>query len=316
MAAPPPAKRARPAAPARRPDAAPRSPVPRYTVMLSGSDLQDTLGLVRGEAGFAAATDLETLLRAISACDFLASIGRKFSVTSAALPAAAAVCARLLPGAEPVAAAEARAAFHAVMERTSFGPALWATVSLETVGRLASCCQADARGRAVADMARAELARRLAALPDLELAMLRAHAAGPVAGLARAELLRRHPQLTLMTETSLKAAVRAFGGEGGGGQTADFRHSPKAEAKYGRVGLWDVSKVTSLAYLFAGCENFNEDISAWDVRRAESLRGMLSAASSFSQPLGAWEVSPCADTGDMLDGAAAFELPANAPWYI
>ena len=54
-------------------------------------------------------------------------------------------------------------------------------------------------------------------------------------------------------------------------KTADFRHSPKAEAKYGPVGLWDVSKVTSMGELFMGCINFNEDISAWDVRCTESL---------------------------------------------
>ena len=137
---------------------------PRYTVMLSEADLRDGLGLLRGGAEFAAAADPETLARAVAACDFLGT---------ATLPAAAAVCARLLPGAEPAAAEEARAAaakaveamaaaeaaraaaelartkteaarleaarleavqaagpaqsaFHAVMDQTSFGPALWA----------------------------------------------------------------------------------------------------------------------------------------------------------------------------------------------
>ena len=149
-------------------------------------------------------------------------------------------------------------------------------------------------------MARAELAQRIAGMPDMELAMLRAHAAAPVAGPARAELLRRHPQLTPMTNESIKAAVRAFCEEDCGwfgtfgssdqGGTADFRHSPKAEAKYGPVGLWDVSELTSMYRLFFGCKNFNEDVSAWDVRRAEELSNMFCFASSFNQPLGVWTV--------------------------
>ena len=98
-------------------------------------------------------------------------------------------------------------------------------------------------------------------------------------------------------------------------KTADFRHSPKAEAKYGPVGLWDVSEVTSMEDLFYYYENFNEDISAWDVRRAEDLDYMFYRASSFNQSLGAWAVRPGANTEEMFADATAFELPANAPWY-
>ena len=150
--------------------------------------------------------------------------------------------------------------------------------------------------------------------------MLRAHAAAPVAGPARAELLRRHPQLTPMTTVSIHAAVKAFckedgGWTGMGPRAADFRHSPNAEAKYGPVGLWDLSEVTSMPYLFIGCRNFNEDVSAWDVQRAESLCYLFNSASSFNQPLGTWAVRPGADTYAMFDNATAFDRAANAPWY-
>ena len=153
--------------------------------------------------------------------------------------------------------------------------------------------------QAVAGVARAELARRIGSLVDRELAMLRAHAAAPVAGPARAELLRRHPQLTPMMNQSIAAAVRAFCEEDGGWidngyRTADF-HSPKAEAKYGQVGLWDVSEVRSMDSLFNRCVNFNEDVSAWDVGRAEFLSMMFASASSFNQSLGAWAVRPGAN---------------------
>ena len=290
--------------------------VHRYTVMLSESELRDGLALLRGGVTFAAAADLDALVRAVAACDFLGA---------GALPAAAAVWARLLPGAEAAAKVEAKEAFLGVVERTSFGPALWATVPLEEVGRLARTVgqeeQGDAHVQAVADMARAELARQIAGLPDLELAMLRAHAAAPVAGPARAELLRRHPQLTPMTNDSIKAAVRAFCEEDGGWsdedgeKTADFRQSPKAEAKYGPVGVWDVSGVARMSNLFNGCTNFNEDISAWDVRRAEHLVGMFDCASSFNQPLGAWDVRRAEDLSDMFAQASSFNQPLGA-WDI
>ena len=154
-------------------------------------------------------------------------------------------------------------------------------------------------------MATAELARRILGLPDLELAMLRAHAAAPVAGPARAELLRRHPQLKPMTNESLKAAVEALCEEDGeydddGDKMADFRQSPKAEAKYGPVGLWDVSEVTCMAYLFCECVNFNEDISAWDLRWVKNLRGVFAFAPSFNQPLAAWDVRQVTHFGHMV----------------
>ena len=209
------------------------------------------------------------------------------------------------------------------MEQTSFGPALWAIVPLEEVGRLSvgGGDQADERAHAVAGMAQTELARRIAGLSELELAMLRAHAGAPVAGPARAELLRRHPQLTPMTDDSIKAAVEAFCKEGGGlddedgYRIADFRQSPKAEAKYGSVGLWDVSKVKDMNDLFYQCKNFNEDISAWDVRLAEDLGGMFYEASSFNQPLGAWDVQQVEDLNSMFGGASSFNQPLAA-WDV
>ena len=194
---------------------------------------------------------LEALARAVAACDFLGA---------GALPAAAAVCGRLLPGAEAAAEEETKEAFLGVMERTSFGPALWAVVPLETVGLLAGSDGQDEQGDehvlAVAGMARAELGRRILGLPDLELAMLRAHAAAPVAGPAQAELRRRYPQLAPMTDATIQEAVLAFCEEGGGREKATFLHSPNAEARYGPVAAWDVSGVQNMSYLFSCCESF------------------------------------------------------------
>ena len=122
-----------------------------------------------------------------------------------------------------------------------------------------------------------------------------------------------------MTNESIRVAVRAFCEEDGGWidngyRTADF-HSPKAEAKYGQVGLWDVSEVRSMDSLFNRCVNFNEDVSAWDMRRVENLAQMFHGASSFNQPLGAWVLRPGALTHVMFYEATVFDRAANAPWY-
>ena len=134
--------------------------VPRYTVMLSEADLRDAFGLLRGGAEFVAALDLEALVRAVVACDYLgaaalpaAVCGCGLRLRSAAAVCAAAVCARLLPGADAAAEEEAKEAFLNMMERTSFGPALWATAPLEEVSRLAGGVgqeeQGDAHRRAL-----------------------------------------------------------------------------------------------------------------------------------------------------------------------
>ena len=322
----------------------------RYTISLSRPEIRDAFALwglcYSGQtaAGFAAAADPGELARAVAACDFLGGV---------ALPAAAMVCTRVLPGTEPAAAEEPREAFFAVMERTSYGPALWGTMPVEDVDRLSAGGdgQADERGQAVAGMARAELSRWLASLPnkelarlsgtgggravagiaqglgvargaslelarripgqpDKELAMLRAHAGAAVVKLARAELLRRHPQLTPMTTDSLRVAVQLFCEEDGGRwapESANFRHSPNAAAQYGPIALWDVSGVRSMYSLFERCTNFTENL----VR-------MFAGASSFNQPLGAWDIRrapkiPVARTTGKFHGATAFGRAANAP---
>ena len=37
------------------------------------------------------------------------------------------------------------------------------------------------------------------------------------------------------------------------------------------AGIPDLSHITSLKKMFAGCENFNSDISGWDVSRVQEI---------------------------------------------
>ena len=36
------------------------------------------------------------------------------------------------------------------------------------------------------------------------------------------------------------------------------------------ISTWDVSNVTDMNYMFAGCEKFNQDISKWDVSKVKN----------------------------------------------
>ena len=84
--------------------------------------------------------------------------------------------------------------------------------------------------------------------------------------------------------------MEAFCEEGGGRETADFLHSPQAEAKYGPVSAWDVSAVTNMQELFEGCEAFDQPLGAWKVDQVTDMNGMFVGAAAFDQPLGAWKV--------------------------
>ena len=75
------------------------------------------------------------------------------------------------------------------------------------------------------------------------------------------------------TNASLRAAVKAF-----------FEDKAACERRHGKIGTWDVGRVTDMSALFpafgrgqTNTNNFNEDISAWDTSVAESWLNFLDA---------------------------------------
>ena len=54
------------------------------------------------------------------------------------------------------------------------------------------------------------------------------------------------------------------------------------------VSDWDVSRVTSMEYMFDGCVNINKDFSRWDVSNVESMRGMFNGCRDFNAELSGW----------------------------
>ena len=103
-----------------------------------------------------------------------------------------------------------------------------------------------------------------------------------------------------------------------------------AVTRYGDVGLWDTSRVTDMAYLFAYDDNFNEDLSLWntskvtdmegmfkltyfnsdlsewDTSRVTSMKSMFEQAYSFNGDISRWNISNCTDTSQMFYFAVEF----------
>ncbi|KAH8057273.1 hypothetical protein JL722_6925 [Aureococcus anophagefferens] len=86
-----------------------------------------------------------------------------------------------------------------------------------------------------------------------------------------------------------------------------------AEVKYGPIGRWDTSKVTSMKALFcatgagerclrfngekmaeelrAAGKSFDEDIGAWDTSRVTDMYAMFGHADAFDQDIGSWDTA-------------------------
>ncbi|GIS52565.1 MAG: hypothetical protein Ct9H90mP28_2810 [Paracoccaceae bacterium] len=56
-------------------------------------------------------------------------------------------------------------------------------------------------------------------------------------------------------------------------------------------GGWDVSSVTSMAWMFKFATNFNQDIGDWDVSSVTSMYWMFHYAEAFNQDISGWDVS-------------------------
>ena len=88
--------------------------------------------------------------------------------------------------------------------------------------------------------------------------------------------------------------------------TGTSSEKTQAQSTYGEIGTWDVSQVTSLASVFNGKTNFNDDISNWDVSNVTVFEFCFLDASSFNQNIGSWNVSSGINFNYMFTNATSF----------
>lgn len=72
------------------------------------------------------------------------------------------------------------------------------------------------------------------------------------------------------------------------------------------AGHPNLSRVTSMAYMFSGASSLNEDISSWDVSGVTDFNRMFQFASDFNQSLNGWDVSNAVDMGGIFQSATTF----------
>ncbi len=72
------------------------------------------------------------------------------------------------------------------------------------------------------------------------------------------------------------------------------------------IGVWDVSKVTDMSYMFYHSK-FNQDISDWDTSNVTAMKYMFGEAANFNQNLTSWNVSN-------VSNCSSFDLNSNTDW--
>ena len=73
----------------------------------------------------------------------------------------------------------------------------------------------------------------------------------------------------------------------------------------------DLSQVTYMFGMFAGCTSFNQPLNSWDVSQVTDMSSMFSGCTAFNQPLNNWDVSQVTDMSSMFSGCTAFNQPLN-----
>ena len=72
----------------------------------------------------------------------------------------------------------------------------------------------------------------------------------------------------------------------------------------GRIGHWDVRRVTTMEDMFHGATRFNQPLDSWDVSAVRSTARMFCDTPSFDQPLGAWRLDSVESVERMFCGSA------------
>ncbi|GAA4237345.1 hypothetical protein GCM10022291_23930 [Postechiella marina] len=79
----------------------------------------------------------------------------------------------------------------------------------------------------------------------------------------------------------------------------------------GNINDWDVSNVTNMSYFLIGARSFNQPLNLWNVSNVENMSGMFFSCKEFNQPIGNWTTTSVTNTSRMFNGASVFNDPLN-----
>lgn len=77
---------------------------------------------------------------------------------------------------------------------------------------------------------------------------------------------------------------------------------PGLDVRNIKINKWNVSNVTNMSGMFAGCWYFVGDISSWDVSKVTDMSFMFKYCSHFVGDLSKWDVSKVVDMSSMFRG--------------
>ncbi|WP_338790139.1 BspA family leucine-rich repeat surface protein [Bernardetia sp. MNP-M8] len=77
----------------------------------------------------------------------------------------------------------------------------------------------------------------------------------------------------------------------------------------GDIRNWNTQNVTDMSAMFAGCSSFNGDIGNWNTQNVTDMSGLFSYAISFNQPIGNWNTENVIDMSSMFYNTDNFNQP-------
>lgn len=89
----------------------------------------------------------------------------------------------------------------------------------------------------------------------------------------------------------------------------------QGSGKYGSIGSWDVSRLTSMSSLFVNAISFNAPLLNWNTANAVSMKAMFSTAREFNQPISRWDVAKVTNFYWMFRMCVKFNQPLDS-WNV
>ncbi len=73
------------------------------------------------------------------------------------------------------------------------------------------------------------------------------------------------------------------------------------------ISMWNTSNVTDMSVMFASCKKFNQDISAFDTSKVETIKGMFYKCDAFNQDISGLDTSKVKDMSYAFYKARSFD---------